>query len=162
MKYVIILCLVFIGCGSVKKDKKEKEIHYELVTTLRDSLVITHEKKETVTERVIERKEDKKENADNYKRTDNDGTIHEYFNYNTEIKTDEKTIENVLQLFERYNVLEVKNKTLNERLSSYEKETNKLREQIDMFKLILQIVGAILVIYLIYIAYRKITKPKII
>lgn len=158
MKYVIILCLVFIGCGSVKKDKKEKEIHYELVTTLRDSLVITHEKKETVTERVIERKEDKKENADNYKRTEKDGTIHEYFNYNTEIKTDEKTIENVLQLFERYNVLEVKNKILNERLSLAEKETNKLREQIDVFKLILQIAGAVLVIYIIWRLYKKYKK----
>lgn len=161
MKYVIILCLLFIGCGSVKKDKKEKEIHYELVTTLRDSLVITHEKKETVTERVIERKEDKKENADNYKRTDKDGTIHEYFNYNTEIKTDEKTIENVLQLFERYNVLEVKNKTLNERLSVSEKETNKLREQIDMFKLILQISGALLVIYIIWRLYKKYKKTTL-
>lgn len=158
----IIALACFFSCGSVKKDKKEKEIHYELVTTLRDSLVITHEKKETVTEKTIERVEDRKEKADNYKRTDKDGTVHEYYNYNTEVVIDEKTKENITELISKYNSLEVKFSTLNEKYDELSKQSEKERKQLDMFKLIIQVAGAILFIYLLYIGYRKITKPKII
>lgn len=144
---ILLIALILCSCGSVKKDKKEKEIHYELVTTLRDSLVITHEKKETVTEKVVE----KQEKADNYKRTDKDGTVHEYHNYNT----DEKTIENVKELKETINILQTNNTTLTERLDASEKETNKLREQIDMFKVIMGIFFACLVIYVLFRVYKK-------
>lgn len=159
---IIALMLLLFSCGSVKKKQHEKEIHYELVTTLRDSLVITHEIKEIITEKTIERVEDKKEKADNYKRIDKDGTIHEYYNYNTEVKIDEKTIENVKEIQQKINILQTNNRELTERLDASEKETDKIRKQLDMFMLIIQVVGAILFIYLIYIAYRKLTKPKII
>lgn len=158
----VLMCLLVLsisGCGSVKKDKKEKEIHYELITTLRDSLVITHEKKEIITEKTIERVEDKKEKADNYKRTDKDGTIHEYFNYNTEIKTDEKTIENVKELQQTINILQANNTELNERLDSSEKETNKLRKQLNIYSYIFI---ACLVIYLVYVCYKKLKNPLLI
>lgn len=158
----IIALACFFSCGSVKKDKKEKEIHYELVTTLRDSLVITHEKKETITEKTVERLEDRKEKADNYKRTDKDGTVHEYHNYNTEVVIDEKTKENITELISKYNSLEVKFSTLNEKYDELNKQSDKERKQLDMFKLIIQVAGAILFIYLLYIGYRKLTKPKII
>lgn len=155
---IIALILLLFSCGSVKKKQHEKEIHYELVTTLRDSLVITHEIKETVTERVVERVEDKKEKADNYKRTDKDGTIHEYYNYSTEVKTDEKTIENVKELQHAINILQTNNRELTERLDASEKETDKIREQLDIFRLIIQVVGAILFIYLLYLGYRKLKR----
>lgn len=155
---VIALILLLFSCGSVKKKESNKEIHYELVTTLRDSLVITHEKKETVTERVVERVEDRKEKADNYKRTDKDGTIHEYYNYNTEVVIDEKTKENITELINKYNSLEVKFSALNEKYDELNKQTEKERKQLDMFKLIIQIVGALLFIYLLYIGYRRLVK----
>lgn len=155
---IIALMLLLFSCGSVKKKDTQKEIHYELVTTLRDSLVITHEKKETVTERVVERLEDRKEKADNYKRTDKDGTIHEYYNYNTEVVIDEKTKENITELISKYNSLEVKFSALNEKYNELNKQSEKDRKQLDMFKLIIQIAGALLFIYLLYIGYRRLTK----
>ena len=158
---VIALMLLLFSCGSVKKKESKKEIHYELVTTLRDSLVITHETKEIITEKTIERVEDRKEKADNYKRTDKDGTIHEYNNYNTEVVIDEKTKENITELISKYNSLEVKFSTLNEKYNELNKQSDKERKQLDMFKLIIQIAGAILFIYLLYIGYRKLTKPKL-
>lgn len=158
---IIALMLLLFSCGSVKKKESKKEIHYELVTTLRDSLVITHEKKETITEKTIERVEDRKEKADNYKRTDKDGTVHEYYNYNTEVLIDEKTKENITELMSKYNSLEVKFRALNEKSKELNKQYEKDRKQLDMFKLIIQVAGAILFIYLLYIGYRKLTKPKI-
>lgn len=155
---VIALMLLLFSCGSVKKKDTQKEIHYELVTTLRDSLVITHEKKETVTERVVERVEDRKEKADNYKRTDKDGTIHEYYNYNTEVVIDEKTKENITELIDKYNSLEVKFRALNEKSKELNKQYEKDRKQLDMFKLIIQVVSALLFIYLLYIGYRRFIK----
>lgn len=167
MKKIYILILIgtlvsFSSCGTLKKKEKQREIHYELITTLRDSLVITHEKKETITEKVVERLEDKKEKADNYKRTDKDGTVHEYYNYNTEIKTDEKTIENVKELKESLTVLETQNKTLNERLDKSEKETDKLRKQIDMFTLIMQVAGALIFIGCCVWLYKKYISKRLI
>ena len=158
---IIALMLLLFSCGSVKKKQQEKEIHYELVTTLRDSLVITHEKKEIITEKTIERVEDRKEKVDNYKRTDKDGTVHEYYNYNTEVLIDEKTKEDITELISKYNSLEFKFSALNEKYNEVEKEIDKERKQLDMFMLIIQVSGSILFIYLLYIAYRKITKPKI-
>lgn len=155
---VIALMLLLFSCGSVKKKESNKEIHYELVTTLRDSLVITHEKKETVTERVVERVEDRKEKADSYKRTDKDGTVHEYYNYNTEVVIDEKTKENIIELTNKYNSLDVKFSTLNEKYDELNKQNEKERKQLDMFRLIIQIAGAILFIYLLYIGYRRLVK----
>lgn len=159
---IIALMLLLFSCGSVKKKQQEKEIHYELVTTLRDSLVITHEKKETITEKTIERVEDRKEKADNYRRIDKDGTVHEYYNYNTEVVIDEKAKEDITELISKYNSLEVKFSTLNEKYDELNKQNEKDRKQLDMFRLIIQVVGAILFIYLLYLGYRKLTKPKII
>lgn len=162
--YLLLIAsiLLLFSCGSVKKKQQKKEIHYELVTTLRDSLVITHEKKETITEKTIERVEDRKEKADNYKRTDKDGTIHEYTNYNTEVVIDEKTKDNITTLISKYNSLEVKFSTLNEKYNHLEEKNEKDRKQLDVFKLIIQVAAAILFIYLLYLAYKKITKVKLI
>ena len=158
----IALMLLLFSCGSVRKKESNKEIHYELVTTLRDSLVITHETKEIITEKIVERLEDRKEKADNYKRTDKDGTIHEYHNYNTEVLIDEKTKENITELISKYSSLEVKFSTLNTKYNELEQIVDKDKKQLDMFKLIIQVSGAILFIYLLYLGYRKLTKPKLI
>src|SRR5690606_28088592 len=117
---IILATIALVGCRSVKKEEAKKVIHYELITTLRDSLVITHEKKETITERVIEKSEEKKEKADNYKRTDKDGTIHEYFNYNTEVKPDEKVTENIKELAEKYDKLQLQFSELQEKYGELE------------------------------------------
>lgn len=155
---VIAFILLLCSCGAVKKKQQEKEIHYELVTTLRDSLVITHETQVKEIERTIERIEDKKEKADNYKRTDKDGTVHEYYNYNTEVKIDEKTKESIKELQEKINLMQVVESGLIERLDSSEKETDKIREQLDILKLTLQLFLAIFVIYIILRVYKKVKK----
>lgn len=154
-QYLLILLatITLVGCRSVKKEEAKKEIHYELITTLRDSLVITHEIKETITERVIEKSEDKKEKADNYRRTDKDGTIHEYYNYNTEIKTDEKTIENVKELIEKYNQLEIRFSELTKKYSELESQTKK-EKKFDFRSVLWILFGLGIVAGIIYL-YRK-------
>lgn len=157
-KTLIIFGMIsaLVGCRSVKKEEAKKEIHYELVTTLRDSLVITHEKKETITERVIEKSEDKKEKADNYKRTDKDGTVHEYFNYNTEVKTDEKTIENIKELTEKYDELQVQFSELQEKYNELESQSKKQKD-FDFGSVIWILLGVGVVAGIVYL-YRKFKK----
>jgi len=153
---ILLATMALIGCRSVKKEGAKKEIHYELATTLRDSLVITHEKKQTITERVIEKSEDKKEKADNYKRTDKDGTTHEYHNYNTEIKTDEKTIENVKELTEKYNQLEIRFSELTEKYNELESQSRKEKD-FDLGSLLWILFGIGIVAGIVYL-YRKFKK----
>lgn len=159
MKHLLLIVLAMIalvGCRSIKKEKAQKEIHYELVTTLRDSLVITHEKKETITERVIEKSEEKKEKADNYKRTDKDGTVHEYYNYNTEVKTDEKVSENIKELTEKYDKLQVQFSELEEKYNQLESISKKERE-FDFGSVLCILFGIAVVAGIIYL-YRKYQK----
>ena len=156
MKQIVIILLTamaLVGCRSVKKEEAQKEIHYELVTTLRDSLVITHEKKETITERVIEKSEEKKEKADNYKRTDKDGTIHEFNNYNTEVKTDEKVSENIKELTEKYDKLQMQFSELQEKYNELESISNKEKE-FDFGSVLWILFGIVVVTGIIYL-YRK-------
>lgn len=156
MKQIIVMliaAIILTGCRSVKKEEAQKEIRYELVTTLRDSLVITHEKKETITERVIEKSEEKKEKADNYKRTDKDGTVHEFSNYNTEVKTDEKVSENIKELTEKYDKLQVQFSELQEKYNELESMTKK--EKDFDFGSVLWILFGIAVVGGIVYLYRK-------
>nr|WP_317632008.1 hypothetical protein [uncultured Flavobacterium sp.] len=150
---IVLAAIALVGCRSIKKEEEKKEIHYELVTTLRDSLVITHEKKETITERVIEKSEEKKEKADNYKRTDKDGTVHEYSNYNTEVKTDEKVSENIKELTEKYDELQVQFSELNEKYNELESISKKEKE-FDLGSLLWILFGIAVVVGIVYL-YRK-------
>lgn len=150
---IVLAAIALVGCRSVKKEEAQKEIRYELVTTLRDSLVITHEKKETITERVIERSEEKKEKAENYKRTDKDGTVHEYYNYNTEVKTDEKVSENIKELTEKYDKLKVMFSELQEKYNELE-VLSKKEKKIDFGSLLWILFGIAVVAGIIYL-YRK-------
>lgn len=150
---VIIVTMVLVGCRSVKKEEAQKEIHYELVTTLRDSLVITHEKKETIIERVIEKSEKKKEKADNYKRTDKDGTVHEYSNYNTEVKTDEKVSENIKELTDKYDKLQVQFSELQEKYNELESISKKDKD-FDFGSVLWILFGIAVVSGIVYL-YRK-------
>lgn len=156
MKHLLLIvfaAIALVGCRSVKKEGAEKKIHYELVTTLRDSLVITHEKKETITERIIEKSEEKKEKADNYKRTDKDGTVHEFNNYNTEVKTDEKVSENIKELTEKYDKLQIQFSELQEKYN--ELETISKKEKDFDFGSVLWILFGIAVVGGIIYLYRK-------
>ncbi|WP_177764043.1 hypothetical protein [Flavobacterium sp. I3-2] len=150
---IVLAAIILTGCRSSKKEEAQKEIHYELVTTLRDSLVITHEKKETITERVIEKSEEKKEKADNYKRTDKDGTVHEFSNYNTEVKTDEKVSENIKELTEKYSQLELKFSELQEKYNELEKLSKKEKD-FDFGSVLWILFGICVVAGIIYL-YRK-------
>nr|WP_317632562.1 hypothetical protein [uncultured Flavobacterium sp.] len=150
---IVLAAMALVGCRSVKKEEAQKEIHYELVTTLRDSLVITHEKKETITERVIEKSEEKKEKADNYKRTDKDGTVHEFSNYNTEVKTDEKVSENIKELTEKYDKLQVQLSELQEKYNELESISKK--EKDFNFGSVLWMLFGISVVFVIVYLYRK-------
>ena len=150
---IVLAAIILTGCRSSKKEEAQKEIHYELVTTLRDSLVITHEKKETITERVIEKSEDKKEKADNYKRTDKDGTVHEFNNYNTEVKTYEKVTENIKQLTEKFDMLQVQFSELQEKYNELESISKKEKE-FDFGSVLWILFGIAVVAGIIYL-YRK-------
>ena len=159
MKHLLLILLAamaLVGCRGIKKEEAQKEIHYELVTTLRDSLVITHEKKETITERVIEKSEEKKEKADNYKRTDKDGTVHEYSNYNTEVKTDEKVSENIKELTEKYDKLEFQFSELQEKYNELE-SVSKKEKDFDFGSVLWILFGIAFVAGIIYL-YRKFKK----
>jgi len=153
---IVFATIALVGCRSVKKEEAQKEIHYELVTTLRDSLVITHEKKEIITERVIEKSEEKKEKADNYKRTDKDGTVHEYSNYNTEVKTDEKVSENIKELTEKYDKLQVKFSELQEKYNELESKSKK-KKDFDFGSVLWILFGICFVAGIVYL-YRKFKK----
>ena len=150
---IVLVAITLVGCRSVKKEEAQKKIHYELVTTLRDSLVITHEKKETITERVVEKSEEKKEKADNYKRTDKDGTVHEYFNYNTEVKTDEKVSENIKELTEKYDKLQVQFSELKEKYNELESQSKK-KKDFD-FSSVLWVLFGIAIIAVLVFVYQK-------
>lgn len=156
MKHLLLIvfaAIVLVGCRSVKKEEAQKEIHYELVTTLRDSLVITHEKKETITERIIEKSEQKKEKADNYKRTDKDGTVHEFNNYNTEVKTDEKVSENIKELTEKYDKLQIQFSELQEKYNELE-TISKKENDFDLGSVLWILFGIAVVGGILYL-YRK-------
>lgn len=150
---IVLAAIALVGCRSVKKEEAQKEIHYELVTTLRDSLVITHEKKETFTERVIEKSEEKKEKADNYKRIDKDGTVHEYSNYNTEVKTDEKVSENIKELTEKYDKLQIQFSKLQEKYNQLETRSKKEKD-FDFGSVLWILFGICVVVGMVYL-YRK-------